>query len=125
MPLLYKGDEAKERHRGIGMRLRCARMFVEPNRAEFARKANVDVSTVRKIEQGDRSGSRLLLEHFAHLLRVSMEYLEWGSLSGVDPEMAAYLRANCQDELAGRSGSKAKAAPSHAPRKLAAAHSPH
>ena len=99
---VFNREKAIERNVRIGARLHCARAHVRPNRAQFAREVGVDVSTIRKIEEGKRGVSRELMEHLAHALRISLDYLEWGSLNGVDPELAAFLEEHCQAELLGR-----------------------
>lgn len=100
MPL-YDLARNQERRKILGARLRCVREHLEPNRSEFARKVDVDVSTIRKIEDGIRGASRELLEHLAHCMGVSLDYLEWGSLNGVAPGLRDYLQTYCADALAG------------------------
>lgn len=76
-----------------GLRVRWARELVEPNRAQFARKLQVDTSTIRNIENGSRNPSLELLERICHALRISPDYVVKGRFTGVDPEMAALLAA--------------------------------
>ena len=82
----------KETQRKLrGERIRWARKLVEPNRREFARKLGADPSTIRNIENGSRNASVELLERICHSLRISLDYVSKGRLTGVDPELAALL----------------------------------
>ena len=74
-----------------GLRLAWARQLVEPNRSEFARKMGVDVSTIRKIEEGSRQPSAGLLHRICHFLRITEAYYYDGNLSGCDPQLVAML----------------------------------
>jgi DNA-binding XRE family transcriptional regulator len=75
----------------MGSRIRWARQLVEPNRAAFARKLQVDRTTLHKIEDGDRAPSVFLVAELSHKLLVSTDYIILGTLRGVDGEMAAKL----------------------------------
>ena len=75
----------------IGRRIRWARELVEPNRAAFARLMGVDTSTLTKIEDGSRAASIFNILDIAHRLRVTPDYILWGSLRGIDGELAALL----------------------------------
>lgn len=75
----------------MGERLRWARELVEPNRMRFARKMEMDHTTVRSYEIGLRSPNIAVLYRICHSLRISFDYLFYGSLSGVDGELAVLL----------------------------------
>jgi transcriptional regulator with XRE-family HTH domain len=77
--------------KAIGKRIKWARLLVEPNRAAFCRDLRVDRSTLQKIEDGDRSPTVFMILELSHRLGVSPNYILWGSLSGVDGELAARL----------------------------------
>ena len=75
----------------MGSRIRWARQLVEPNRAAFARKLQVDRTTLHKIEDGERAPSVFLVAELSHKLRVSTDYIILGTMRGVDGELAAQL----------------------------------
>jgi len=75
----------------MGSRIRWARQLVEPNRAAFARKLQVDRTTLHKIEDGERAPSVFLVAELSHKLRVSTDYIILGTMRGVDGELAAKL----------------------------------
>lgn len=77
----------------VGKRLLWARELVEPNRSQFSREVELDRSTVQKIEDGDRAPSIFNVIDFAHRLRVTADYLLFGSMRGLDSELAAALAA--------------------------------
>lgn len=85
-------DLAREHADRIGERLRWARELVEANPIELAADVGCDPSSIRHIESGRRLPSIHLLISLCHVLRLSPEYLLWGSLVGVDPEMAVRLK---------------------------------
>lgn len=91
-----------EVQRQIGERIRRARMFVMPNRSEFARILGVDTSTLAKIESGDRPPSVFNVIDIARRLRVSTDYILLGSMRGVDGELAALLAAEYPDMVPDR-----------------------
>jgi transcriptional regulator with XRE-family HTH domain len=77
----------------IGERLRWVRELVGATPTQLASDLGVDVSSVRHIERGVRSPSLVLLMTLCHVLRISPQYLLWGRLEGVDPELAAKLKS--------------------------------
>jgi len=77
--------------RAMGKRIKWARELVYRNRSEFARVMEIDVSTIRKLEDGTRAASVKLLDRIIHSLRISYDYVMTGSLSGVDGELALRL----------------------------------
>lgn len=85
----------------IGQRIKWARELVEPNRAAFARAMGVDRSTVQKIEDGDRAPSIFNILDFSDRLRVTPDYILYGSLANLSGEMAGLLAAR-HPELANR-----------------------
>ena len=86
-------DEQKEEALAFGERLRWVREMVSGSPTRLAADAGVDTSTIRYIERGMRMPSVALLKLLCHVLRISPDYLLWGSLAGVDPELAAKLKA--------------------------------
>ena len=111
--------EIEAQFRMLGIRLKWARVLVEPNRSDFAKSLGVDVSTIRNIENGTRGPSVQLLMAICHSLRISFEYLLQGDLRGVDGELAALLAEQHPelrpptDPIRGRPG---KATPSNSVR---------
>jgi transcriptional regulator with XRE-family HTH domain len=75
----------------VGERIAWARQHFYRYRSDLARALGVDVSTIRKIEDGDRSPSEHLLERICHSLGISRDYVMHGRLDGVDPVLAARL----------------------------------
>ena len=84
-----------------GERVKWARELVEPNRSAFARKMEIDVSTIRKFEDGQRGMSVALLDRVIHSLRLTWDYVRTGNLNGIDGELAVRL-ATHHRELAPR-----------------------
>jgi len=76
----------------MGSRIRWARQLVEPNRAAFARKQQVDRTTLHKIEDGDRAPSVFLVAELSHKLRVSTDSTTTGARTVRLPTMAAVVR---------------------------------
>lgn len=84
-----EGNE--EERAALGARLRWARELVEPNRYVFARKMGIDVTTIRNIENGTRNPTIWLLQRICHTLRIDLDYLVEGRLSGIDSELRTLL----------------------------------
>ena len=91
MPRTPRQRSYSDVQREIGDRIRWARELVIPNRAEFARLEEIDPSTIAKIESGTRPPSVFNVIGFARRLRVSADYILFGSMRGVDSELAALL----------------------------------
>lgn len=91
MPRTPRPRSYSDVQREIGNRIRWARELVIPNRAEFARLEEIDTSTIAKIEAGTRPPSVFNVIGFARRLRVSADYILFGSMRGVDSELAALL----------------------------------
>jgi len=91
MPRTPRPRSYSDVQREIGNRIRWARELVIPNRAEFARLEEIDPSTIAKIESGTRPPSVFNVIGFARRLRVSADYILFGSMRGVDSELAALL----------------------------------
>jgi DNA-binding XRE family transcriptional regulator len=87
-------DDTPEKRQKRGMRIRWAREILEPNRLEFSRKLRVDNTTIRDIESGKTNPGVQLALKICHSLRISLDYIVDGSLTGVNPEMAAALVAD-------------------------------
>jgi len=84
-------DDKAQLREAVGQRIRWAREHYYPNRSDFSRALDVDVSTVRKIEDGQRSPSIHMLERICHSLGVSRDYVMHGQLHGVNKELASRL----------------------------------
>lgn len=84
--------DTPERRAALGARIQWARELVEPNRYAFARKLQVNVTTIAKIEDGTRNPSIWLLWRICHALRIDLDYVTQGWLNGVDPELAQLLK---------------------------------
>lgn len=87
-------QDTMENRKARGMRIRWARELVEPTRTEAARKLGIDVSTLRYIEDGKTNPGVYLTLKLCHSLRISLDYIVAGTLTGVDPELAALLVAH-------------------------------
>lgn len=85
--------DTREKQRLRGLRIRWAREIVEPSRLQFARKLQVDVSTIRDIETGKTNPGIELAWRIFHAIRISLDYVVVGRFTGVDPELAALLVA--------------------------------
>ena len=86
-------EDQKEEALAFGRRLGWAREMVSGSPTRLAADVGVDTSTIRYIERGMRMPSVPLLKLLCHVLRISPDYLLWGSLAGIDPELAARLKA--------------------------------
>jgi transcriptional regulator with XRE-family HTH domain len=86
-------EEQKEEAKQIGRRLKWVREQVCLTATELAADVGVDTSAIRHIEGGLRLPSIHLLMSLCHVLRISPQYLLWGTLEGVDPELAASLKS--------------------------------
>lgn len=84
-------NDTPEHRAELGARLRWARELVEPNRHAFARKMQVHVTTIRDIESGKANASIWLLQRLCHTLRIDLDYLVEGRLSGIDAELRSML----------------------------------
>lgn len=83
-----KKDEARR----IGQRTKWARELVGLTATDLASDIGVDSTVIRVIERGARLPSLHVMMEICHVLRVSPQYLLWGSLVEVDPELAAKLK---------------------------------
>jgi transcriptional regulator with XRE-family HTH domain len=82
----------KELAMGVAERLATARQLVGMTRTELAAACGVDASTIAHVENSVRLPSIHLLMSLRHILRISPQYLMWGSLEAVDPELAVRLK---------------------------------
>lgn len=105
MPRTPRPRSYTDVQREIGNRIKWARELVFPNRAEFARLEGIDTSTIAKIESGTRPPSVFNVIGFARRLRVSADYILFGSMQGVDSELAALL-AHRHPELVRQMGTR-------------------
>ena len=108
-------DDSLEKRRARGKRIHWAREIIEPNRLDFARKLGVDVSTIRNIETGKANPGIQLAQRIFHALRISLDYVVEGRLSGVDPDLAATLVADHPELRPPRPVARAGSSPSTAP----------
>ena len=77
----------------IGTRLKWAREILGYSRSELARELGIDPAFVTKLEQGVRIPSVFLVMSLCHVLHISPQYLLWGSVQGVEGELATKLSA--------------------------------
>jgi|SRR5215831_13416222 len=75
----------------IGERLRWAREMLGYSRVELAREIGVDPAFIGKIEAGQRIPSVFLVMSLCHVLHISPQYMLWGSVQGVEGELATKL----------------------------------
>jgi len=90
---MYEPELTAADMRAWGERVKWARELVEPNRSAFARRMEIDVSTIRKFEEGQRGMSVTLLDRIIHSLRLTYDYVRNGNLNGIDLELAVRLVA--------------------------------
>ena len=86
-------DTQREEAKGVAERVRWARELAEATITELAADIGVDSTTIRHIEKGARLPSIHVLMSLCHVLRISPQYLLWGSLEGVDADIAVQLKA--------------------------------
>jgi DNA-binding XRE family transcriptional regulator len=86
-------DDYRQRREAmlIGQRVSWAREAHELNRQQLAKCVGTSRDAIHKIETGLRIPSVFLVQSLCHVLRISPQYLLWGSLQGVDEELAATL----------------------------------
>lgn len=85
-------EKQKEEAKHIGRRARWARELAGLTPMELASDIGIDRTSLGHIELGRRLPSLHILMSLCHTLRMSPQYLLWGSLEGVDPELAAKLK---------------------------------
>jgi transcriptional regulator with XRE-family HTH domain len=85
-------DMQREEAKRIGQRLRWVREVVNATPTEIAADIGVDSTAIRQIERGARLPSIHTLMALCHVLHISPQYLLWGTLEAVDPELAAQLK---------------------------------
>lgn len=74
--------------------MQWARDLVEPNRAAFARIVGTATATLTKYENGQRTPSIFIVREYARRLRVSADFLLFGTLGGGDREIETLLVAH-------------------------------
>jgi transcriptional regulator with XRE-family HTH domain len=84
------GDSPEQRE-ARGRRILWAREAHGISRLEFARRLGVDMTTLRNIENGKSNPGMQLAWRMFHALRISLDYVVAGRLTGVDPELAGLL----------------------------------
>lgn len=82
----------KDEARLIGQRTKWARELRDMTATDLASHIGVDSTVIRVIERGARLPSLHVMMAICHILSVSPQYLLWGSLVEVDPELAARLK---------------------------------
>jgi transcriptional regulator with XRE-family HTH domain len=85
-------DDQKQEAEDFGRRLSWVREMVGAIPTRLAADCGVDTSSIRHIERGQRMPSVHLLRTLCHVLRISPDYLLYGSLAGVDQELATKLK---------------------------------
>lgn len=85
-------DMRKDEARHIGQRTKWAREEAGLTATELAADIGVDSTVIRVIERGARLPSLHVMMEICHVLRVSPQYLLWGSLVEVDQELATKLK---------------------------------
>lgn len=87
------GDIRKERREAveIGARLRRAREAQDIYQEQLAEAVGINRSLLSKLENGQRAPSVFLAMALIEALQISPQYLLWGSMQGVDGELAAKL----------------------------------
>lgn len=85
-------ETQKEEAKRIGQRTKWARELVGLTPTELAADIGLDTTAIRHIERGQRLPSIHVLMSLCHTLRVSPQYLLWGSLEAVNPELATKLK---------------------------------
>lgn len=85
-------ETQKEEAKRIGQRTKWARELVGLTPTELAADIGLDTTAIRHIERGQRLPSIHVLMSLCHTLRISPQYLLWGSLEAVDPELAMRLK---------------------------------
>jgi transcriptional regulator with XRE-family HTH domain len=86
----------------IGERIRWVRELVAPNAAAFAREMELHHSTLQYIENGSRAPSIFHVMQIADKLRVTTDYILFGTLRGVDGELAATLATRHPELMSGK-----------------------
>lgn len=86
-------DDHKKETEAFGRRLGWVRKMLGISPTRLAADIGVDSSSIRLIERGERMPSVHHMRSMCHTLRISPQYLMWGSLEGVEHELAASLKA--------------------------------
>ena len=86
-------EDQKQEALDFGRRLSWVRKLLEITPTRLAADIGVDSSSIRLIERGERMPSVHHMRSMCHVLRISPQYLMWGSLEGVEHELAAKLKA--------------------------------
>jgi len=89
--LMSENPIQSQEARRIGQRVQWARQAWNYTRADLAREADVTQTMIQKIEEGTRIPSVFLVMSLCHVLGISPQYLLWGSMQGVEGELAAKL----------------------------------
>jgi transcriptional regulator with XRE-family HTH domain len=82
----------REEAKRLGQRLRWVRDILNVTPTEVAADIGVDSTAIRQIERGARLPSIHVMMALCHTLRISPQYLMWGTLEAVEPELATQLK---------------------------------
>lgn len=85
-------DMQREEAKRLGQRLRWVRDILNVTPTEVAADIGVDSTAIRQIERGARLPSIHVMMALCHMLRISPQYLMWGKLEAVEPELALQLK---------------------------------
>jgi transcriptional regulator with XRE-family HTH domain len=77
----------------MGRRLRYVREALQLSTTELGADLGVDEAMIRHIETGRRGPSVPLIATLCHALRITPQYLFYGDVREVDPELQALLLA--------------------------------
>jgi transcriptional regulator with XRE-family HTH domain len=84
-------SEAKRLAEDMGQRLRWVREALGLSTTQLAAHLNLDEATIRHFEKVRRSPSIAFIATLCHLLRITPQYLFYGDVEGIDPELRATL----------------------------------
>jgi transcriptional regulator with XRE-family HTH domain len=83
--------DAQELARQIGVRLRYVREALQLTTTELGADVGLDEAAIRHIEKGRRGPSVPLIATLCHLLRITPQYLFYGDVRDIDPELREAL----------------------------------
>lgn len=75
----------------MGRRLRFVREALQMTTTELGADLGLDEAAIRHIEKGRRAPSVPLIATLCHVLRITPQYLFYGDIRDIDPELRDYL----------------------------------
>lgn len=84
-------SEAKRLAEDMGRRVLYAREARELTTTELGARAGVDEAAIRHIEKGRRGPSVPLIATLCHILHITPQYLFYGDVEGIAPDLKATL----------------------------------